>query len=853
MSQVPRCHRYRESNNPFFLKDIQANVSFQVPTNFYDVSEVRFRDKQDDASKKPIKISTDGILHDAEWACIDDFCEAISQSLKVLNCFTYMSEEMMRRLPRRKLNKVLAPLYPALTVLGHLLPYYGPSDPWHMYQFFSRDVERVLPLIYNLGRRASLRQLHPYRVPETMRFGLNISAPVAPLMLRRVKVVLSEPQFPRVVMDVFHALGTDGKIYGLDSAGIHFLDQLILDLEAITHNITPPTYVNSEQYTQKMRSLFPIPDRGVLPRHPQIIPGAFPDVKTQPSREFDWRSMKSWPRLVSNLVATTQLRKEPQCGRISRPLQSLPFPYGYTPSSSDCDSDSGLPLQSLTTLVDAPKPTNASKAAAKAPSPRVSGNPGLASPRPSITRPAFSYSPVGVLKSHRYKACPAAAHDHYAVQDRSPVFSKKHDAVRRQYFHDFVALSPPYHRKPQKKNSILFRRLKSTWQKKPPRIQRQRVERHVRFTDETSSLEPRTHTDSEIPRLSDGPQTKLLRSLYPHPSIKRDAVRRCIDDILTLPSILPISEESQVDINLRKQRRAEKEKEEALIAQEAKDQLLTEFAEQQQRERDALAQREQQEAAERSDGLRLPQARFIAPLSAGWRRRACDILRASPTTDLASTPEGTSLRRHDLQKLVKETEWLNDEIVNGSFLWLDKAVNEAAGIKNVKMNTRKCLSMNSFFWKQLTDKGVTKTQRALRRYGAEKRNFLDIDTIFIPICEGSHWTLLVIRPSKRTVSHMDSMNPGAYTKRTDIALAWIKDILEESFIAKEWKAIQHQAPRQTNGWDCGVHTITNAMCISLGLNPIDCYMSKDLPEQRLRLACMLLNQGFKGDFDLSVF
>ncbi|KAK7227080.1 hypothetical protein V2G26_015083 [Clonostachys chloroleuca] len=100
---------------------------------------------------------------------------------------------------------------------------------------------------------------------------------------------------------------------------------------------------------------------------------------------------------------------------------------------------------------------------------------------------------------------------------------------------------------------------------------------------------------------------------------------------------------------------------------------------------------------------------------------------------------------------------------------------------------------------------------------------------------------------------MDSMKPVGSPLNTNLALAWVKDVLEDAFVAEEWTVVKHEAPRQTNGWDCGVHTITNAMCVALGLNPIDSYSTEDMPLQRLRIASVLLNRGFSGDFDLGVF
>ncbi|KAK0390066.1 hypothetical protein NLU13_3639 [Sarocladium strictum] len=265
----------------------------------------------------------------------------------------------------------------------------------------------------------------------------------------------------------------------------------------------------------------------------------------------------------------------------------------------------------------------------------------------------------------------------------------------------------------------------------------------------------------------------------------------------------------------------------------------------------------QEERLARSGGLRIPKQPFVVPVGDAWERRAYDTLSAAPNESLASTAEGTELRRHDFAKVVPSTVWLNDEIVNGALLWLDRAINSAAGIKDPKKQTRKCLALSSFFWKRLVELQGKNTQRTLRRSGVEPRNFLDIETILLPICESNHWTLVVVRPTKRTVAYMDSMRPDRpvtdFKRYTSLTLAWLRDVLGPKFEEDRWKVIRHDAPRQNNGYDCGVFTITNAMCVALGLSPIDSYREEDMPVQRIRIACMLLNNGFSGDFDLKVY
>ncbi|KAF9870535.1 ulp1 protease family protein [Colletotrichum karsti] len=281
-------------------------------------------------------------------------------------------------------------------------------------------------------------------------------------------------------------------------------------------------------------------------------------------------------------------------------------------------------------------------------------------------------------------------------------------------------------------------------------------------------------------------------------------------------------------------------------------QLIFDVNEAQRRaEEDRKAKEAEEKRLRLTGGLRVPKRRLVTSLSSTWSQRVRETIRANPNQVLTVTAESVDLRRHDFLKVVPETEWLNDEIVNGSLLWVDRYVNEAAGAPEMKSTKRVCLFMNSFFYKRLEDNGVQGTERALRRFGVSKTNFLDLETILMPICRNNHWTLLVVRPQKRTVSHMDSLNPRGTPSHTKRALDWIKAVLGDDFKADEWRTVRHEAPGQDNGYDCGVFTITNGICLALGINAIDAYSNDELPLQRLRIAAMLLNKGFKGDFDLS--
>jgi Ulp1 family protease len=224
---------------------------------------------------------------------------------------------------------------------------------------------------------------------------------------------------------------------------------------------------------------------------------------------------------------------------------------------------------------------------------------------------------------------------------------------------------------------------------------------------------------------------------------------------------------------------------------------------------------------------------------------------ADPDVELAKTLEPQALTRRDFEeRLLPEMAWLNDNIIIGSLLHIADHINTKAGATG-QTDDPKCVAFTSYFWPRLEKNGPKSVSRLMRRACVGKNNLLDIETILIPICSGSHWTLVVVRPGKRTVAHMDSIRGGAGDRRVaEIAMDWVKATLEENFSEDKWGIIDYEAPRQTNGWDCGVFTITNALCMALGLDPKSSYTAKQLTIQRHRLAAILLNEGFKGDFDL---
>lgn len=266
-------------------------------------------------------------------------------------------------------------------------------------------------------------------------------------------------------------------------------------------------------------------------------------------------------------------------------------------------------------------------------------------------------------------------------------------------------------------------------------------------------------------------------------------------------------------------------------------------------EEQARARYVTEQRLKKAGGLRLPFLSVVQALPDEWVERAQDIMRRDSEYIVTTTRDGTELKRHDLARLVPHNEWLNDEIINATLEWLDVAINKAAGIVDFKKQTRKCLALSSFFFSRISSdrKG---TDRILRRYGIDKENFYKLDTVLIPVCEFSHWTLLVLRPSRFEFEHIDSLRPDPAQRYRIVVQEWLHEFLGDGHKYAFWTRKRYQTPAQINGHDCGMHVITNAICLALGVSPIDAYLASDLPMMRLRIACVLLERGFNGLFSL---
>ncbi|KXJ86713.1 hypothetical protein Micbo1qcDRAFT_218895 [Microdochium bolleyi] len=247
--------------------------------------------------------------------------------------------------------------------------------------------------------------------------------------------------------------------------------------------------------------------------------------------------------------------------------------------------------------------------------------------------------------------------------------------------------------------------------------------------------------------------------------------------------------------------------------------------------------------------LRMPKIDVIPDMSPEWQRKAEASVNSKSSFEIPQ-PEGTTVSSHDFRQLVPPEVWLNDNVIQAALVLAAQDINARARTTD-SSQAPKCVAVTSLFYNRFRDGGVKYPARGLKRWGMTAANFDDTDTILIPINRNVHWTILVIRPSARTIAYVDSFH-AAGKDHIAVGKKFIKAIIGDAYNEAEWKVVTHTVPQQTNSYDCGIFAITNGICLALGIDP-NCYDARDMPLQRKRIAAAIMNGGFKGEFSLADF
>jgi sentrin-specific protease 1 len=228
----------------------------------------------------------------------------------------------------------------------------------------------------------------------------------------------------------------------------------------------------------------------------------------------------------------------------------------------------------------------------------------------------------------------------------------------------------------------------------------------------------------------------------------------------------------------------------------------------------------------------------ISTLSEEWENKVGEAVRAGHPPDYTAA---------DFARVVPPQQggftdnWLNDESVNG-YLKLATKFHNARHPSSIP----KSHAFPSFLLKQIAEKGYKGVERWAKRAKIGGKDLLETHTIFIPVNNGSHWTLMVVYPGARIAHYYDSMGRNRANNGRqwfDLLKTWLHGELGTLYNEREWSFFDKQSPQQDNSSDCGVFAITTAKMLILGADVLG-YGPQDIPLQRKRIVAELINGNF---------
>lgn len=253
---------------------------------------------------------------------------------------------------------------------------------------------------------------------------------------------------------------------------------------------------------------------------------------------------------------------------------------------------------------------------------------------------------------------------------------------------------------------------------------------------------------------------------------------------------------------------------------------------------------QEQQLEERSERIR-PEGPAVRPLSEKWEKRVEDAMRMPNNRKIVDTLSGDPLTKRDLASCFTPMAWLNDEVIN-SYLAVIIDYLRRENNNDGRHDKPRFHAFNSFFFSNLRDKGYDSVRRWATRAKIGKKDLLNVDTVFIPVHNSSHWTLIVVKPADKTIEHFDSL--GSLSRRhVGIVKTWLRGELGDLFVEEDWAVLPSVSPQQDNGSDCGVFLLSTAKAIAANIDPL-AYGPQDTLLLRKKIVAELMNGGLEGDF-----
>ncbi|KAJ5312093.1 hypothetical protein PENANT_c011G11080 [Penicillium antarcticum] len=241
----------------------------------------------------------------------------------------------------------------------------------------------------------------------------------------------------------------------------------------------------------------------------------------------------------------------------------------------------------------------------------------------------------------------------------------------------------------------------------------------------------------------------------------------------------------------------------------------------------------------------IPRGPPVRDLSWDWLDKLQRACQSAQGQAVAKSLAGDDLYPKDIVTCIRPLAWLNDEIINAYLPLLVHYLRQSTG--NLKPNEKpRFHAFNTFFYSTLRDKGYQGVRRWANRAKIGGEGLLNVDTVFIPVHESSHWTLIVVRPADRTIEYFDSLGSRG-ARQVKRIKEWLAGELGSKYKEDEWTTLPSVSSQQDNGSDCGVFLLTNAKAVSIGVEPT-AFGPGHTQLLRRKIVAELMNGGLHGDF-----
>lgn len=259
--------------------------------------------------------------------------------------------------------------------------------------------------------------------------------------------------------------------------------------------------------------------------------------------------------------------------------------------------------------------------------------------------------------------------------------------------------------------------------------------------------------------------------------------------------------------------------------------------------------REQDRIARELEGQRpsrvKPLGQPVRLLSPAWLSKVANAVQSTHGQIVAMSISRNAIYQRDIITCTRPLAWLNDEIINSYLELLTHYLRQLR--QNLGPSDRPLFhSFSTYFYPKLREKGYEGIQRWVKRAKIGGEQLLNVDTVFIPVHEINHWTLMVVRPVDRTIEYFDSLGSSGAAQVKWIK-KWLRGELGSKYKEDEWTVLGSVSSQQDNGSDCGVFLLTNAKAIALGIEPT-AFGPSHIKLLRRKIVAELMNGGLHGEF-----